>query len=390
MIADEEHLAPGAPARAAERRLSFIGSVVLWLSMPYYYYGGARIVAVVVYLVCILAVLRQRSIGLVDLILLIFLLGGILLRSLQIGDPLVALLYFRLYWGFVFFYFLYRRFPELPLERLTLVLSWLTIVEYLAIRIVPGLWLSLPNYDLTFRGQIQGWGILGGVHSFGGNRTVSGVLLLALFAYLEGAARSRSWRFLPLIASVMCASGTALLLTLLYALWRFRSPVVWVAVLAVGYALLFVVGDAMSFSKLSAPYLEFIWTYKAAQVQDALRVIGTGWVTTLFGTAAVGSESESVRGFGMFFGDFAFLDFVVRFGVLGIAMMVLLLTRKVRGLSTAPILIIIAGSFHYPVLFALPGQLLFGYFLAQRRRPPREAQRAAVPLDIAPGELSQT
>ncbi len=335
----------------------------------YYYLGPFRVVGLLAYMATVPSILRSKQVGLIEPLVLFFMLASAGIRAVQLADPLAALLYIRLYWGLFLFFFYFQRKPDLQVRRFAVGLALLTFVEFVLIRAIPGLWEVLPNYDSTFNGALT-WGILGGVHGFGGNRTVTSVLLVSLFAYLEKTDPDRRFRWLPLFASFLCFSGTGMLIAIAYLFLRFRRWYITAPLVALTIvALLF--GDEI-FPRLTFTYIELMVNFKWGQIQEAAQILGADWYSVLFGSSAVGTSNEQVESFGLFFGDFLFLDFTTRFGLVGLGAMLTFIVSRTHAGNRAAVAMIVIGSLHYHVMFSLPGQMLAGYYLSRAPEPSPE------------------
>ncbi len=342
-----------------------------FLSLPlifYYYFGEYRIYAVISYIGAILFFLKhifsKKIINKLQLYIFSSLILLIIISLFTFSHLIPALFSLRLYFGFLVLTLLYGIIKIPDINKITIFLSLWTLVEYLLIRIFPELIHILPNYDGTFS-LSQTTQILGGVHSFGGNRTVTAVILLALFSYLEGIQRNRKLRYLPLIACILTASGTAYALLFLYLIIKFITrvfPLVTI-LLVFGIVLFSQYGDIYLISKFNSEYLIYLWSFKSDQVVDYFSKVG-GFCEILFGMGsnAFLTLSGEIENYGSSYGDFIFLDFVARYGLLGVLLVIFAISCAKNSARTSLCLILL-GSFHYGVIFSAPGQVIGGCLL---------------------------
>jgi hypothetical protein len=299
---------------------------------------------------------------------------------ISFGDPVAHLLAFRLTFGvFIFAVALINRNP-VNLEQLFFLLSIATIAEKLLIVVMPSLIYILPNYDggITFS-EDGARDVFGGVHSFGGNRSVSGVLLLSGFVYCRDIVMSLFKKSIILFGSLICMSGTALILAAIYLIFLFVSKmrrnqfiilkVVWLNLIAAFLAVmlwLFSGSDYESakFDRFSLYYVNFIADYKLEQIQDYLDVVDMKGFFFGMGVSSFLNTSDEISNYGGRYGDFIALDSFSRYGLLGAGFFLILITTLTSRAIRISVLVILVGTFHYHVLFAGPGQLLTALLLA--------------------------
>ena len=101
-------------------------------------------------------------------------------------DKVYALFSMRLYFGYMLLIPIVSLWKVSSMEKVFIFAIIIAIFEKILIVFFPNLIFSLPNYHLnagiTF-GVNQAADLLGGMHSIGGNRTVSAVLFLAMGLY---------------------------------------------------------------------------------------------------------------------------------------------------------------------------------------------------------------
>lgn len=276
----------------------------------------------------------------------------------------------RLFYGFLlFFFFLY--YIDLPKPKpLIIFLSVLTILEYLFLKIYPDIIFQLPNYDQGksfYVSHASSW--LGGVHSFGGSRTVSGVLLLALHIYSKQILKCKKTEFLSLIAMFVCVSGTAYGLYFLFLLSTFYqrfvrlkpSAILGLVAIMVLLGVFFYTGDKKYFfQQFSFRYFYFVFSLKFSQILELLE-IGNLW----FGNGSFLANADSdISGYDVMFGDFILLELIRRHGLLGLGVLLFALFGLAKKQVRFPIFIILLGTLHYHVIFSGPGQFLTAWLLS--------------------------
>jgi hypothetical protein len=360
------------------------------LSLPllfYYYFGEQRIYTVVIYLLAIIVFLNgiraNYRIEKIQLHVIIALAILIPISLFTFGNLFASLLALRLNFGMFVLILGFSKIHTPNINRITVFLSAWTLGEFLLIRLIPELTHVMPNYDGSFS-ITQTAHILGGVHSFGGNRSVTATILLALFIFLESAQPQRKLRYLPLIACFMAASGTAYILFFVYLLIKYaaRALPVIIIILALGLILFFKDGDDFLIDKFNSEYLDFLWGYKYDQIVDYWSNIGN--ISDLFfgkGSGAFDSLSEEIGQYGSSYGDFIFLDFIARFGLVGVLLLSIILIKFTKKNATLPIWCLVVGTLHYHVLFSSPGQVIGAYLLiAGMKMIPSVLNRSELPL----------
>jgi hypothetical protein len=215
--------------------------------------------------------------------------------------------------------------------------------------------------------------VLGGVHSFGGNRTVSGIILLSIFVFLESTQPQRRFRYLPLVSSLITASGTVYALYFIYLLIKYRAKFyksIFVLMILI-FIIFFNEQDEFLINKFNSDYLVFLGGYKYDQILEYLarsdifdRIFGMG-------SGAFVSMSKEIKDYGSAYGDFIFLDFFARFGVVGFLILIFLVIFFARGNVILPISLLIAGTLHYHIIFSSPGQVIGAYFFVYAMREAR-------------------
>lgn len=295
-------------------------------------------------------------------------------------DTIYALASLRLYFGMFllipFFYYV----KDIYMDKIFLFLIAMAIVEKIALLIHPDLIFYLPNYygnaGITF-GDNQAASLFGGMHAFGGNRTVSGVLFLAIGLYFS--CRKNIYQKYAKVAyavSFMCWSSTAMILAsvilLLAILMKIQSRNVIKKILIV-LSMIFVFSliffqksdQTMFVERFSYTYLEYIYYYKKHQIQDYKELLT--YTSFVIGAITPPSSSTILQP-GAFVGDFILLDLLTRHGVLGVILLGLSFCYFRKGRYIVPVVVMLIGSLHYHVLFSMPGQIIFAYLFCQTQK----------------------
>lgn len=333
----------------------------------YYYLAPVRQIFLLLYISTLPSIIKKLKV--VDIIFFIYLITMILFNFFRVGVT-PAFYYVRLFFGCFFFYY-YFRHKNINLEKIATVLSIITIVEFVAIKIYPSLTLILPNYlhgSIYLDFYAKGMGLLSGAYSFGGNRTVSGVLLLGIYSYLYEVKKKN--KIILLIAILACSSTTAILLLFFYRLMKIRFKVKHIVISLLIITLFLIVFNKLgdSYGKFSLDYISYVLTeFKLLQIYEGIDLLNKNNMTFLFGNLNVFSVNSSVDNFGLFFGDFLMLDLLVTQGVLGFIFFITFYFIRINSINKWPLILIFLGTLHYQVIFALPGQILVGYFLSRNR-----------------------
>ena len=268
-----------------------------------------------------------------------------------------ALLWLRLFFGLWFVSALPRSFFKHVRKYLPLLALW-TIIEYCLFQTFPQIVGAWPNY-INSEGALanhQLSGFLAGPYSWGGNRTITGVISLALFIYES----TRFRKLLFFLSTVLSFSTTAILLLGFYlGIKHWKRLLIFFPVFIYGFS-------KVDFGyRLSLDYVsKILFEYKVMQWEKAQKVLNNH---LLLGNGNVSSQNVEVSNYGLYFGDFMMLDLFSITGLLGVFLFILIVFQKTKQSNILPILVLFIGSFHYHVLFCLPGQLIFGYLLNDRK-----------------------
>ena len=346
--------------------------MTVFFAFAYYYLAAFRPIVFVFYgWTVIKFLLNKPTVSVSEGLLLAFLAFRLVTGFDQIGF-FSSILYLRLFWGFIFFY-LYFKVNPIRLENTFIFLAIITCSEYVLIHLFPGSIDILPNYlqkevIKQFYASVNG---LGGVFGFGGNRTVTGVILLSFFAYFDQNKIKGKW--FCLLGSILCFSGTALILLVVYLvatnfnLLKNKLAGAFILVAVIAFITIIVLGANEIFYRLSWEYVTYIiFKYKVAQIEEAITILDNNTFSTLFGTHVFSGESAEVSGYGISFGDFLWLEFFVQYGLIGMVVIFGFVLVRINHVNRWPILLLLVGTLHYHVIFSVPGQLVLAYFLTRK------------------------
>lgn len=296
-----------------------------------------------------------------------FLCGVLSLGVFQLfmKDIISTLIDFRFYWGWIFFYFFFKthRVDAKLVATLLVMLSIMVLIEAALINTVISPW-ALPNYPKFEDGLLSEYNLntfYQRPYSFGASATVGSSLLVVLMD-LCGA---QGWRIvLASLAVVSFLSGTGLFALVLLFIVRYRNikilsvSLTFVAICMVGY---FLFPDVAAYlfgriySKVSVDYFSNAIFFKQAQIVDSYKDIDL--YSIVFG------DVNGFRG-----GDFGFLAFVLSNGVYGMFLFLFMLFVRLNRANKFSLFILVSTSFHYPVIFFLPGQMIFGLLLSMSEK----------------------
>ena len=342
-----------------------------FLAYFYYYFGNIRIVALLSY---VYAAFRSRE--LTGLSLVTIIAGALVMIKMiesieQVG--LVGILYCRLYWGWIIFYAYFLSDSKRRLNYIW-ILPTVTCLEFILVYLFPVLLTILPNYASTdFTSYQIASGLSSGVHSFGGNRTVSSVILAALYFYEKGKGGKYKNIFLISCLLVFSGLGTGIIVVGLIKEKLFDSKQIIIKKLPVTFfisgVLLYLLFGDHGFERVKYSYFsDTIIDYKMNQIEEAQNLFPFTARNIAFGKFINTSSSELVSDFGITFGDFLALQFAVDNGMIGILAFTLFLISAMNTVNRIPIIVMVIGTLHYHVIFSMPGQIVFGYLLAVSKK----------------------
>lgn len=266
---------------------------------------------------------------------------------------------FRFYWGWIIFYFIFKEInvsKKIIVDALALM-SVLTLVETVLINtIIPPH--QLPNFPDLQGGitEYRGEGYYQRPYSFGASATVGSSLLVTLMALCN----VQGWRFwLSVIAVLLFVSGTGLIALFVLLLVRYRLliikaalPLVLILFLSatVFPEIILSINDEF-LRKVGVKYIDEIIDLKFFSIVETYQQLD--FYSLMFG------DPDGFRG-----GDFGSLAFVLSNGFFGLILFLTLTVSRINRANIFPLFLILATTFHYPVIFFLPGQMILGLLLS--------------------------
>ncbi len=336
----------------------FYEKMVLILGFLHYFTGWTGVLAY-------LGVLRSKFRLLrPEILWLVFPL--VILWALQYSrSGVIAVYSARFYWGWLLFYcvFLAKPVPFGFLKKLLLILAVYTILEAVAVNtfLDPR---SLPNFPGSV-GAKQHFAAPGNYqrpYSFGGNATVTSSLLVALLCYLLPV---RAVYLLSTLAIFLSASVTGIIAYVFSQLCIAKKYLIKIGVarilllLLVFFLIIFLNRSFFDrvLYKLSFKYLFLVLKIKVGEFQHILSK--ASFCDLIIGRRI--NDPRSLYGFG----GSAFLGFLKFNGIFGVIFFFVFTCLNLSRKILLPASILIVASFHYPAIFSLPGQVLFGLLLAE-------------------------
>jgi hypothetical protein len=212
---------------------------------------------------------------------------------------------------------------------------------------------DLPNYpkDVAALAHLVSAEYYQRPYSFGGNASVASVILVALLA---GSDLNFKKSLLPISAIISCMAGTGFFMLMIFIFKKLYKNYKILLLCFSIFSILILFSNIIR--KFSIDYVfEIVW-YKTSQIASSDSIKSSS--DFFWGSALVGV--------GRYGGDFQLLSFIEINGFIGILFFLFFLLPALNRLNFLPVAILIFGSFHYGVIFSLPGQIILGYFMAQR------------------------
>lgn len=295
--------------------------------------------------------------SLMDSLFLMFLIA-IFLVNLFISDIVLLVTTFRFYFGFIFFYLYFKSGVNFPVKKILLLLIFLVPLEAFLINtfVSPHSMPNFPNPEAYSHFNTNGYQR---PYSFGGNASVSSSIFVILLSMvcLSGI---RKYAAIGVVFVFSSGSGlmSLILLTLLRKAKLFAIFFVFIfAFVGLFHSEIINTIDSLGL-KVNSQYINYLVDYKLEQINRHFD--GFSSIDYLIGSL------ESIRkGYG---GDFAWLYFLKSYGFLSLLFLVIFILSKATKETIVPLLIALLSTFHYPVIFFLPGQIILGYLMARKHR----------------------
>lgn len=340
-------------------------------------YTGTGIPAYIVCLLYMFVRIKYLRFKLADIFFLAVILVWFVSKLLQ-SDPGSASILLRYYFGLYIFYLFFNNFTwELDVEKLLMLICGAVIVEAVLVNTIinPA---YLPNYPKSSMNGIMNFetnffGFYQRPYCIGNNASITGTIIMVLVFTLDYIKKQQGLKIsfkimtLATAAIILLASGVGFMLYLLFHVLKVQPfknmlrAIISIFTLLLMYILIFVVdiGGSSGFEKISALYINFLIEFKTGQVETVfskLQENNSLWIGMPFT-----SPVELIV-----WGDFAWNDLFFCTGYIGLFTTVLLLLVKANRYNKIPVLIFALATFHYSAMYALPGQMLVGYFFSSK------------------------
>ncbi|MCX7184831.1 MAG: hypothetical protein NTW90_06310 [Nitrosospira sp.] len=222
-------------------------------------------------------------------------------------------------------------------------------IEFLTSNLFSFQW---PNRQHYFLDEISA-GAIARAYGFGGNATVTSVLVISLTTILyQGYIRD----FLTLSLAVSATGWIALLAKFIL---KQRRLITLILVLPIAILALSFSGDAANaidypaLHRLSINYFLYIGELKLNQIYSVI-----GQIDSL--EFYVG---QSLRDSDLRSGDFQALDFFVFNGLIGTILFLLFVLTRISKKNYISVILLLIGTIHYQIIFSLSGQIIFAWIL---------------------------
>jgi len=297
-----------------------------------------------------------------------------------IDIPLITCIQiFRVYFGFFFFYLVFKSIDPLfsiNFNYVCIIISTAILAEALLINTVisPSDLNVFPNFA-TSTGKTAYFGFYQRPYSIGSNASVTSILLLISLSYATAHQNyfplSKFTQYLSTTAIVSMLSGVGFFGLFLYffSQWKKIYRLLFVTSIVIFYAMPFFsfsfFGEGIQkiisvfFTKISTDYIQFLWADKKSQVENLLTTAMQSQNPTweiLFGNASLVN--------GAYGGDFGWLDQAYTLGITGVLLTLIFTLSKINKKTLFPLGIFLLSAFHYSALISVIGQILFGYSLS--------------------------
>ena len=263
-----------------------------------------------------------------------------------------AFLLFGFHWGFFIYYLFFKTYNKQFNSKIIFsILSILTIVEGILVNTIIDA-KELPNYPDD--GSYSHFSLIfQRAYSFGGNASVTGVLIISLLFLIPFS----KWRtILASFAIFFSASGSGILSIFSYLLYNFKkfnklSAFIFFIILSLVISYIINTYDLTILSKISQTYILKLLTIKWQSIIDSISQINLQLI--LFG-------SQNMIDAG---GDFALLGFFKSNGILGLIILLTIIACNINRFNYLSISVMMIFSLHYYIIFSGPGQVIFAYLL---------------------------
>ena len=291
--------------------------------------------------------------GLFDALFLLYIITILFCNFLLVG-AFLSLSTFRFYFGFYVFYIFFKSGVDLPIKKIIYFLLLFIPLEALLINSVISPHI-MPNFPAPEAFSHFSSGGYQRPYSFGGNASVSSSILVIMLSVLSV---SRAVKLGVVGCIMLFSSGSGYLSLIFMYLLKYAKYVVifslFLIFLLINYRIS-IINYVDSFGiKLNSRYIIFLIDFKINQTLSMFDDFSL--LDILFGKLKVLGD-----GYG---GDFGWLYFVLGYGIISFFTLITFVLSKATKSTLIPLLIALLATFHYPVIFFLPGQIVLGYLMA--------------------------
>lgn len=279
------------------------------------------------------------------------------------------ILLFKFYWGFILFYIFFKYSGyRLNYRLLFFLVCGVTILDFALINtVIPiGTMKNVPGGELNASAAEM----IGGFYrsyGLGSSPTVSAtivVVLLACLYYQQRKLFKEKYILYAILPLVLLGSGTGFILFFLFLFFRYKLYKGWkliggfslIGILL--YLMLLMMENEGSglLGRMSLTYISYLTSFKTEQIMTVVEILNVSILEFLFGHNY--STGDGLR----IMSDFGWLDMLEAYGYVGVLLFWTYVGLK-KKITNIPVLLFLIGAFHYPGLFSIPGQLLFGALL---------------------------
>ncbi|NQX96593.1 MAG: hypothetical protein HRT73_01775 [Flavobacteriales bacterium] len=293
-----------------------------------------------------------------DVLFLLYLVT-IFISNLLFSDMVLATSTIRFYFGFFCFYVYFKSGAEFPVKKIIFFLLLAIPLEALLINTIISA-VNMPNFPSENAVSHFNVGGYQRPYSFAGNSAVGSSILVVM---LSMSPVSNVVMSLVMGCVFIFSSGSGFFsLILMSLLKKIKLTIIFSGIiflfLIVFHSNIIEFIDSLGL-KLNSKYILFLIDFKMEQISSLF--YGFSWFELMFGRL----DSLLVSGYG---GDFGWLYFILGYGFFSFLFILIFILSKATKKNVIPIIIILVSTFHYPVMFFLPGQILLGYLMAQKYR----------------------
>lgn len=298
------------------------------------------------------------KLGLFDSLFIVYIVT-LLLVNFVFSDFVGTLTTFRFYFGFICFYLYFKSGRNFPVNSIFIFLIIIIPAEALLINTIVSPY-NMPNFPSEEMTSHFNPGGYQRPYSFGANSSVSSSILVVMLSMI---AISNVKKYAVLVCVSIFSSGSGMISLILLLLLKRKKLFfillfsLFILALIFSADIFFILDGYISY-KISLTYIFFLFEFKLGQISNFFN--GFMFYQYLFGNVDFIKD-----GYG---GDFGWLYFILGYGYVSFFLLVCFVLSKVNKRNFIPILIALISTFHYPVIFFLPGQILLGYLMSMKKQ----------------------